>query len=139
MPVLHRYPTLHLLSKDLQALEATASQWEATRRRDRLRVTDGATLCRVDWAGESWWLNEPQRNVVRVLLEALASTDPDVDQRVLIRASGMPGVRRLEEVFAGSTAWGVLVLPGRRPATYRLPDPPEIALQSETRIEPDDQ
>jgi len=109
---LARYPTLLALQEDLTRLSAT----------EAALVADG--LNPVAYPGlNTMLLTAPQLAVVSELMAALVgSRTPEVDQGHLLRASGSDAVR-LREVFAGSRAWGTLVVPGRRAGCYRLAAP----------------
>lgn len=135
---LTRFPSLAALHSDLTRLNACERVRDDRDARTRTRVVNGRDFTLIEYAGRSYWLDDPQRRVVAVLLEALGSANPEVDQRTLIRASGL-SVARLEIVFARSKAWGELVIPGRRPAHFRLPDPPEVQGEAERRVVSDDE
>jgi hypothetical protein len=108
------YVHLNNLLDDLVRLKASEGARERRETAQRGKVT------RVDWFdGESYWLTEPQRRVVSALAEVYAGKCPEVDQRTLIRESGV-AAHRLAEVFAGSPAWGALVVEGSRAGYYRL-------------------
>jgi hypothetical protein len=111
----------------LAALSAAETVREAHTARDRLRVSEGRDLVRVDVPGhDAYWLTTEQRDVVRTLLDAaLNSRSPEVNGPALSRAAGRPGVR-LSEVFAGSPAWGKLVVRGTQAGHYRLCDLPGV-------------
>lgn len=120
------YPALDSLRADLQRLEATEGVREALRagRGRGVSFGRGRDVCpvRVPWVrDQEWLLTAPQRRVVALLVEALASRVKDVPEAVLRREAGFTG--KLAELFAGSGAWGVLVVPGR-PGHYQLPEPP---------------
>jgi hypothetical protein len=140
MSQLYDYPSLRNLHDDLARLDARLTVMDSSRRRARTRVIDGRDCALVEYGALRFWLDDAQRRVVAVLMEALCSASPDVDQRTLLRAAGVPGVRRLAEVFGGGAhpAWGTLVVPGRAAATYRLPDPPEVTPAQERRVVPDE-
>lgn len=113
MSILSRMPTWKKLFDELQALESGP---EVTSRR----------VHKVTWPGlGAYWLTDPQHRVVTVLAEALAeSASPEVHQAALIAASGQQA-SRLATVFAGSSAWGTLIVPGSQPGCYRLAGLPD--------------
>lgn len=121
MSELQRYPALKALLGDLRVLSVAEAVVEARQRRQGLKVEAGRDLVRVEWQGETYWFTGAQREVVRLLLDAAVnSATPDVDESVLLRRSMAPGVRRLAHLFRDHAAWGTLILPGARPATYRI-------------------
>jgi hypothetical protein len=121
------YPTLNALRQELESLAAAQRMLVATEARTRTRLGKGQRVYRVDWCdGSHYWLTEPQRRVVVALLEALGSASPEVDQRTLIRASGVQATRLIEVFPPPCEAWGKLIVEGKRAGHYRLPDPPEV-------------
>lgn len=118
-----KYPLIVSLYAELKRFveeeppaRAAPASVEVSEGRDRTRIQYGPVGI--------FWLDKPQARVVEELLDArMSSGNPDVDQGVLILASGAR-VHRLAEVFKGSPAWGRLVVVGARPGTYRLPDLP---------------
>lgn len=114
---LKEYPYLQQIHEELTRLTVA----ETAREPSRMRIESGRDIHRVTWPGlGAYWLTGPQVAVVRELLQALLhSRSPEVDQHHLILASGLP-VRRLAEVFAGSSAWVELVVPGAGAGRYRL-------------------
>lgn len=128
MPMNGKYPLLSGLAEELSSLRAEGLG-RAPEAPAVPRVEPGRDLARVRWpvAGEerSYWLTGPQARVVGLLIDALVSSrSPDVDQGVLLQAARVPGARRLRDVFARSSAWGELVVPGDSPGSYRLPGLP---------------
>ncbi len=87
-----------------------------------VRFDQGRDRCRVSWPGLGvFHLTKAQVAVIRLLLDAAGSRRREVDQATLIRASGERAVR-LAEVFVGSGAWGVLVVPGPSGGHYQAAD-----------------
>ena len=82
----------------------------------------------VGWPGlGSFALSPKQALAVRELWSArLGGASPDVPERELLAAADSDG-DRLQDLFKRSPAWGVLVLRGSRPGTFRLPEPPKGA------------
>lgn len=139
MEELKRYPVLRQLLADLRTLTVAEAVAEARERRAGVRVEDGRHVTRVEWRGAFFWLTGPQREVVRLLLDAaVGSATPDVDEAYLVRRAMAPGVRRLSQLFAGHPAWGTLVVPGARPATFRIVESPDADDRpDDVRVEPE--
>ena len=133
---LARYPTLRGLLEDLSSLaagEAVRSRVREVARRD---ADADANAVWVPWLGRRYWCSPPQQAVVRELIDAhVNSASPDVDERVLLRRAGIGG-GRLADLFRGHPAWGELILPGERAATFRVSPPPEEIVE-EPRVEPE--
>lgn len=79
---------------------------------------------RVRWPGAGvFWLTGSQHRVFATLVDAVLHTDSgEVPEGVLL-AAARSGGGTLAEVFEGSGAWGVLVVPGSE-GCYRLRDLP---------------
>ena len=122
---LANYPILAQVYEDLTRLTVSESADEPARNRARLRIYDGQHVKEFRYPGLGrFMLTVAQIRVVRELMAALVDSDePDVCQQHLIRISGMRA-SRLSEVFAGSRAWGTLVVQGERAGCYRHADHP---------------
>ncbi len=119
------YPRLSEIGEELIRLAVTENARAGPPPVLRASCVAGRDRTKVCWPGlGEFWLSGPQARVLRELVDAiLYSADPDVSQAHLVRKSGTRATR-LAEVFAGSPAWGTLVVPGRSPGTYRVPSPP---------------
>jgi hypothetical protein len=118
---LKRFPALAALLEDLTRLAVEESAREPIDRAAREHF--GQDARKVFWPGlGEFWLTPPQVLVVRKLMKASINSDrPEVKERRLLAASGSDA-ESLEELFAGSPAWGCLVIPGVRRGRYRLAD-----------------
>lgn len=142
--MLSRYPTLQRLHEELSGL---AAEEAVGLRTGRVRYGPGRDLVEVTipWLGKRYLCTVAQREVVRQLVHAQAHcASPDVDEQTLLgragvrgplaRSGGGRGPHKLAALFAGHPAWGELILPGDRPATYRICPPPEEETE-EARVE----
>ena len=78
----------------------------------------------VSWPGLGSFVFSPKQALaVRELWAAEEGGNPEVPERQLLAAADSDG-DRLADLFKRSPAWGVLVLRGARPGTFRLPEPP---------------
>jgi hypothetical protein len=81
----------------------------------------------VTWPGlGGFWLRREPYEVVRLLLAAMLNhRSPDVhEKRLLLEVE--TDAKTLGEMFVGSGAWGVLIVPGKKPKTYRLAPLPGV-------------
>lgn len=87
-----------------------------------------ATYRDVFWHGHRFKFSKTQAAVVELLHLAKKDGHPDVDQGVIIQQIGSEA-GRLIELFRrgdGARAWGLLIVQGDTPGSYRLADrPPE--------------
>jgi hypothetical protein len=65
-------------------------------------------------------LSEKRAHVVKQLWEAMEDGTWEVQQDVLLRRADSDGTR-LVDLFKGDPSWGVLVVKGQVPGSYRLP------------------
>ena len=119
---LDRFPALKSLYEDLTNLSLT----ETAREAHLARLVEAGGPHVVSWPGlGDFALTEPQFAVVQSLLATmLGSRSPESDGAWLLRISGSDA-SSLADVFAGSPAWGRLVVPGAKKGTYKL-DLPEV-------------
>ncbi len=75
------------------------------------------------WDGHDWhFKTDIQQAVLRQLVTAYEDGEPDVHQIVLL-ARARSDCKRLRDVFKHHPAWGVLIVPGPAPGTFRLAVP----------------
>ncbi len=140
---LKQYPALAALAEDLSRLEATEGVRERLREGREKKVSMGlgrdVAPVRVPWVrDEEWMLSDQQRRVVRVLVEALDSKVTDVDERALKQEARWAG--KLRDLFEGTGAWGVLIVPGKRKGCYMLAPPPDgWGVEEDVRTVEDDE
>ncbi len=72
------------------------------------------------WDGHDWhFKTDIQQAVVRLLVEAYEDGEPDVHQTDLL-ARAHTDCKRLRDVFKHHPAWGIVIVPGIKPGTFRL-------------------
>jgi hypothetical protein len=119
-----RDAALEAALKELRYWERRVGELLAQRRQPKPKPNNGPI--RVNWPGHGEaWLDGDQRAAVALLLDAyLEGATPDVPQRALIHAAGGKH-KDVADIFAGTGAFGTMVVAGAKPGTYRLPELPE--------------
>lgn len=84
-------------------------------------IRPSADFREVSFHGRRFAFSKTQAPVIETLWLARQAGEPDVDQGVLLRTAHSDSTR-LSELFRRSPAWGVLLIPGDTPGTYRLAD-----------------
>ena len=76
----------------------------------------------VDWFGRLYEFSASQAACVAVLWQAWENKTPFLGSHTIVERSGVQ-TKRLDLVFRGHPAWGVMIVPGRCRGNYRLADP----------------
>jgi hypothetical protein len=111
-----RFPILAALLDELRQLNG-----QPRPPGEEAQAPDGLRRVCVPWVGCSCLMDQAQRRAVRVLLEALASGEPDVPAEALVNGGG--SVRGLFEGTAAACVLVALVVPGEAPGTWRAAGP----------------
>ncbi len=134
---LRRFPALDALHADLDRIAAREERRDAEEARQRRLAGDippNLERVAVPWIDRAYWMSHPQREVIRVLTEALASRVQEVHESLLVLVAGGRG--KLRDVFVGTPgepALGELILPGVRAGHYKLAPPPAEDMSGEVR------
>lgn len=74
----------------------------------------------VSLRGQSFTLTSRQAQVVEILYNAYLQGPPDIGQDYILEKLGSPTSRLRDTFRSRKEAWGVLIIKGNSPGTYRL-------------------
>lgn len=83
----------------------------------------------VHWHGQLFRFSKTQAAIVELLHQAKKADTPDVQQAALLEQAGSQSMR-LTELFRrgdGARAWGLFIIQGDEPGSYRLAESPTVA------------